>query len=91
MSELPALDHQKHLFNERDLRTVTANTRRDGEELLRLASRLPLKLQTTVYPFEIADQALGDLAAGRVSGSAVVEIAQEPPVARQEQVEQSLG
>jgi propanol-preferring alcohol dehydrogenase len=75
MSDVPTLDYQKHLFNERDLRTVTANTRRDGEELLLLAGRLKLTLHTTVYPFDSADRALGDLAAGRLSGSAVVQVA----------------
>ncbi len=75
MSDVPPLGYQAHLFNERDLRTVTSNTRRDGEELLRIASRIPLRLHITTYPFDAVDRALGDLAAGRLSGSAVVEIA----------------
>ena len=74
MTEIPTLDYQRHLFDERDLRTVTANTRRDGEELLRIASRLPLRLHVTRYGFDSVDTALGDLAAGRLSGSAVVEM-----------------
>lgn len=72
MTEIPALDYERHLFEERDLRTVTANTRRDGEELLRIASRVPLRLHVTRYGFEDVDTALLDLASGRLSGSAVV-------------------
>jgi alcohol dehydrogenase, propanol-preferring len=72
MSEIPVLDYERDLFLERTVRSVTANTRADGEELLALASRLPLRLRTSTYPFEEVDRALVDLAAGRVTGSAVV-------------------
>lgn len=72
MSEVPALDYQRHLFRERDLRTVTSNTRRDADELLRLADRLPLQVHVTSYPFEEVGRALADLAADRASGSLVV-------------------
>ena len=74
MSEVPPLDHQRHLFLERDLRTVTSNTRRDGEELLGLAARLGVRAHTTTYALEDADRALADLEAGRFSGSAVLRI-----------------
>ena len=72
MSEVPAMDYQRHLFRERDLRSVTANTRRDGEELLRLARRLDVRAHVTPYPFEQADTALLDLAQDRCRGSAVL-------------------
>lgn len=74
LSDVPPLDHQRHLFLERDLRTVTSNTRRDGEELLGLAARLGVRAHTTTYAFEDADRALADLEAGRFSGSAVLRI-----------------
>jgi len=74
MTDVPPLGYQKHLFLERDVRTVTPTPRRDGEELLRLASRIPLGLHTTSYGFDHVDTALSDLAAGRVSGSAVVHL-----------------
>jgi propanol-preferring alcohol dehydrogenase len=54
------------------VRTVTSNTRADGEELLRLATRLPLQISTTTYDFGNADQALADLAHGRFAGAAVL-------------------
>lgn len=72
MSAIPALDYAQHLFQERTVRSVTANTRADGEELLRLAARIPLEIHATTYPFESVQQALEDLAADRLTGSAVV-------------------
>jgi propanol-preferring alcohol dehydrogenase len=72
LSDIPGLNYQRHLFVERQVRSVTANTRRDGEEFLRLAGRLPLSVRSTPYDFADADQALADLAAGRVNGAAVL-------------------
>ncbi|MFC8504376.1 zinc-dependent alcohol dehydrogenase family protein [Pedococcus sp. NPDC057267] len=72
LSDVPVLDYQRHLFLEKRLTTVTANTRADGEELLRLAGRLQVRAQVTSYPFEQADAALDDLATGRVTGVAVL-------------------
>jgi len=72
LSNIPALDYRRHLFGERSVRSVTSNTRRDGEEFLMLAQRLSLQVTTTTVPFEHADLALRDLAAGRVRGAAVL-------------------
>jgi propanol-preferring alcohol dehydrogenase len=72
MSTIPALDYDRDLFLERSVRSVTANTRADGEELLALAARLALTVHTTTYPFGEVDRALGDLAAGRITGSVVI-------------------
>ncbi|GAB6987690.1 zinc-dependent alcohol dehydrogenase family protein [Nocardioides pyridinolyticus] len=72
LSAVPSLDYERHLFHERDLRTVTSSTRRDGEELLALASRLGVRPHVTCYPLGEADRALADLAAGRFSGSGVL-------------------
>ena len=72
LSDVPGLDYDRHLFQERQLRSVTANTRADGEELLALAARLPLRISTTPYPLDAADRALADLAADRVTGAAVL-------------------
>jgi propanol-preferring alcohol dehydrogenase len=69
---VPGLDYQRHLFQERQLRSVTANTRADGEEFLGLAGRLGVHVTTTPYPLGAADQALADLAADRVTGAAVL-------------------
>ena len=75
MSDIPALDYQRHLFGERTVCSVTSNTRRDGEELLVLAQRLGVQVTTTPVPFQQADLALRDLAAGRVRGAAVLTLA----------------
>lgn len=72
LSDVPVLDYQEHLFQERTLTSVTANTRTDGAELLRLAAALRLRPRTTEYPFEHAPAALADLEAGRLTGSAVL-------------------
>jgi alcohol dehydrogenase, propanol-preferring len=74
MSNIPMLDYQHHLFGERNICSVTSNTRRDGEEFLVLAQRLAVQVTTTAVPFEHADLALGDLAAGRVRGAAVLKL-----------------
>ena len=74
LSDVPSLRYQDHLFQERQLRSVTANTRRDGEELLRLAQRLGVRSTVTPYPFAAADRALRDLAEDRVNGVAVLQV-----------------
>ena len=75
LTDIPALDYERHLFEERVLRSVTANTRHDGEEFLDVAARIPVKVSTTPYPVDQADQALADLAHDRVNGAAVLEFA----------------
>jgi propanol-preferring alcohol dehydrogenase len=72
LSDIPPMNYAAHLFEERTVRSVTANTRRDGEEFLEIAARIPLSISTTAYPMERADQALADLAHGRVTGAAVL-------------------
>lgn len=74
LSDIPVLDYQRHLFQERELRSVTANTRRDGEDLLALAATIPLQVATTPYPLDEAPTALRDLAHGRVHGAAVLHV-----------------
>jgi propanol-preferring alcohol dehydrogenase len=72
LTDVPPLHYQRHLFLERQVRSVTANTRADGEEFLTLAARLGLRVTTTPYPLDAADRALTDLAADKVTGAAVL-------------------
>jgi propanol-preferring alcohol dehydrogenase len=72
LSAIPGLDYAAELFEERRLRSVTANTRRDGEEFLRLAARLGVRATTVAYPMAQAPRALADLAHGRFGGAAVL-------------------
>jgi propanol-preferring alcohol dehydrogenase len=74
LSEIPALDYQRHLFEERSLCSVTANTRQDGEEFLAIAARLPIKVSTVPYDFDRAAEALADLAHDKVNGAAVLRL-----------------
>jgi propanol-preferring alcohol dehydrogenase len=71
LSDIPSLRYE-WLFEERQIRSVTANTRRDGEEFLEIAARIPIRPTSTPYPFEAADRALVDLARDRVDGAAVL-------------------
>jgi propanol-preferring alcohol dehydrogenase len=75
LTDIPTLVYERHLFRERTLTSVTANTRADGAELLRLASALAIAPRVTAYPFDDTDRALEDLRAGAVTGAAVVEVA----------------
>jgi propanol-preferring alcohol dehydrogenase len=74
LTDIPPLNYQDHLFYERQVRSVTANTRGDGREFLALAADIPLKPTVTVYPFDDAATALADLAADRITGSAVLRV-----------------
>ncbi len=74
LSDIPALNYQRHLFQERQIRSVTSNTRADAHAFLEFAGRHHLAVTTPEYPLAQADRALADLKAGRVSGAAVLRI-----------------
>ena len=72
LTDIPELNYEQHLFEERSLCSVTANTRADGEEFLAAAARIPVRATTVAYGFDRADRALADLAGDRVNGAAVL-------------------
>jgi alcohol dehydrogenase, propanol-preferring len=72
MSPIPALDYERYVFYERDLHSVTCNTRADGRELLAEAAAIPLRPHTTVYPLADANRALQDLKSDRIQGTGVL-------------------
>jgi propanol-preferring alcohol dehydrogenase len=74
LSSIPPLDYAAHLFQERELRSVTANTRADGRRLLELAQEIPLTTHTVPYPLERAGDALIDLKQDRIRGAAVLDL-----------------
>ena len=74
MSDIPSFPYEL-LWGERSVRSVANLTRRDGEEFLALAPRVPVRTRVTEYPLERANDALDDLRAGRVTGSAVLSVA----------------
>jgi alcohol dehydrogenase, propanol-preferring len=79
LTDVPPLSYETHLFEERGLVSVTANTRRDGEALLALASEIPIRVITTPYRLDEAPRALSDLAGDRVSGAAVLDCRSPTP------------
>jgi alcohol dehydrogenase, propanol-preferring len=72
LSDIPGLNYDAELFRERRLRSVTANTRQDGEQFLALAERFGIRATTVSYPMADAPRALTDLAHGGFSGAAVL-------------------
>ena len=72
MSQSPPMDYEKHLYHEKTLRSVTASTRRDGRDLLRLAAEVPVRTRVTVFPLDQANRALQLLKAGQIDGAAVL-------------------
>ncbi|MBX7161199.1 MAG: zinc-dependent alcohol dehydrogenase family protein [Acidimicrobiia bacterium] len=74
LSDIPALDYDRHLFHERQVRSVTANTRADGEAFLEAAARIPVRPTVTPMGFDEGVTALQDLDAGRVDGAAVLHV-----------------
>ncbi len=73
MSDIPSFPY-RDLWGERVVRSVANLTRKDGEEFLALAPRVPIHTKTTVYPLESAGEALDDLRHGRFEGAAVLRI-----------------
>jgi alcohol dehydrogenase, propanol-preferring len=72
LSDIPPLNYEKHLFQERQLRSVTANTRADAREFLGFAARHKLAVTVHPYPLDAAHRALRDLKAGAFDGAAVL-------------------
>lgn len=72
LSNVPSLNYERHLFNERTLRSVTANTRQDGRDFLEAAAMIGVRISVTPYPFAEADRALADLKHERFTGAAVL-------------------
>ncbi|MDA8295099.1 MAG: zinc-dependent alcohol dehydrogenase family protein [Actinomycetota bacterium] len=72
LSDVPPLNYAEHLFYEKSVRSVTANTRQDGLVFLELAARLGLRATTHAYRLAEATDALRDLSEGRFAGAAVL-------------------
>ncbi len=72
MTPIPAMDYGRYVFYERDIHSVTSNTRQDGCELLAEAALVPVRPHTIVYPLAEANRALQDLKADRIQGTGVL-------------------
>ncbi len=73
MSDIPSFPYNI-LWGERVIRSVANLTRKDGEDFLALAPKIPIKTEVTPYPLDRVNDALDDLRHGRFTGAAVVEI-----------------
>ena len=71
MSDIPAFPY-RILWGERTIRSVANLTRRDGEEFLALAPKVPVRTETEVFPLSAANEALARLRAGQLRGAAVL-------------------
>ena len=74
MTDIPRFPYAD-LWGERQIRSVANLTRRDGEEFLELAPRIPVRTTVTEYALEAAGEALDDLRSGRLTASAVLRVA----------------
>ncbi len=72
LTDIPAMSYDRYLFQERQVRSVTSNTRHDAREFLEFAGEHRLEVTAHRYPLAAADQALADLKAGRFDGAAVL-------------------
>ena len=72
LTDIPTLNYERHLFHEKNLRSVTANTRADGEELLRIAGAIPIRPQITSFPLADANRALQQLKHDAIQGAGVL-------------------
>jgi propanol-preferring alcohol dehydrogenase len=72
LSDIPALNYERHLFQERQVRSVTSNTRNDAREFLAFAAQHHIDVTSPEYPLGRADAALCDLSEGRIAGAAVL-------------------
>lgn len=74
MSPIPEMDYDKYLYHERKMLSVANATRKDGEELLRIAAEIPVRMTVRTLPLEAANDVLRQLKAGRINGAAVLKI-----------------
>ena len=71
MSDIPSFPYRL-LWEERMVRSVANLTRKDGEEFLAIAAKVPVRTATVPFPLEDANEALARLREGRIEGAAVL-------------------
>ena len=74
MTPIPQMDYERHVFYERNIHSVTANTRQDGEDLLAEAAKIPIRPRTVSYPLADANRALQDLKDDKLNGTGVLTV-----------------
>lgn len=76
MSPIPEMDYQKHLYYEKTVRSVANSTRRDAEDLIKLAVEIPIHTEVQLFAFEKANHALSLLKQGKIQGAGVLRISE---------------
>jgi propanol-preferring alcohol dehydrogenase len=74
MSPIPALTYEEHLFHEKTLTSVEANTRADGEALLLVAAEIPIRPRRRSFALAEANEALALLAGDGIDGTAILRL-----------------
>ena len=74
LTDIPSLNYSRHLFDEKNILSVTANTRQDGEELLHLAEEIPIRTHTELFTLNQANEALHQLKHDGIRGAGVLQI-----------------
>jgi len=74
LSPVPSLTYEEHLFHEKTITSVEANTRKDGEELLAIAAAIPIRARRRTFAFAQANEALATLAHDGIDGTAILAI-----------------
>jgi propanol-preferring alcohol dehydrogenase len=72
LSDVPALNYDRHLYQERELRSVTSNTRDDARALFAEAHAAGVRIRTTAYPLQDANRALADMKQSKSDGTPVL-------------------
>jgi propanol-preferring alcohol dehydrogenase len=73
-AELLRLDYARHLWQEKEIKSVANVARRDVAEFLALAAQIPIRPEIEIYPFEAANQALFELKTKQVRGAKVLKV-----------------
>jgi propanol-preferring alcohol dehydrogenase len=74
LSDVPPLSYAEHVFHEKRITSVEANTRGDGEELLREAARIPIRPRTEMFDLRDANRALQTLKKDGIEGTGLLRI-----------------
>ena len=77
MTTIPEMDYDKYLYHEKIVRSVANSTRKDAEDLLRLAAEIPIHTEVQEFPLAEANRALTLLKQGKIQGAGVLRVSQK--------------
>jgi alcohol dehydrogenase, propanol-preferring len=76
MTPIPELDYQQHLYYEKTVRSIANSTRKDAQDLLKLAGEIPIHTEVQEFSLEEANRALSLLKQGKIQGAGVLRVSQ---------------